>query len=187
MWFGVNETMVGTHSGWKVPASIDLSLASAVTFNWSEPRYAALFRKDLPPRNNTINGRYAFHPLWVPTVRRTFSASCIRHGTNGAERNSAKVSLLLSPYFYFYELPLSRNRDGLSRGLCWWPIRCSDHNLRIVLLMLCSRVPTYFYFDRRTFRIWCRRSLLVSQSITISSKRCFVPGVRCTSSCQRMR
>jgi hypothetical protein len=58
MWFGVNETMVGTHSGWMVPASIDLSLASAVTFNWSEPRYAALFRKDLPPRNNIINGRF---------------------------------------------------------------------------------------------------------------------------------
>ena len=53
MWFGVNETMVGTHSGWKVPASIDLSLASAVTFNWSESRYAALVRKG---------------PLWVPTV-----------------------------------------------------------------------------------------------------------------------
>jgi len=49
---------VGTHSGWKVPASIDLSLASAVTFNWSESRYAALVRKGSPPRNNIIDGRF---------------------------------------------------------------------------------------------------------------------------------
>jgi len=49
---------VGTHSGWKVPASIDLSLASAVTFNWSESRYAALVRKGSPPRNNIIDGLF---------------------------------------------------------------------------------------------------------------------------------
>lgn len=53
------------HSRWKVLASVKRGLAPEKTFDWPEPRYAALFRNGLLPRENRTHGGFPPAVLYV--------------------------------------------------------------------------------------------------------------------------